>query len=147
MTLGKSRKPIQRKAPLRSSGPPERRTEMPRVNRKRKAKNTLRAFGPVERRKWMKTQLCVGCGRVQGFFTNIVSAHIETGGTGRKSDARLTIALCETITKTGCHDAQHLWGWSCIKKLDTPEKREAAAARTEAAWQAHLYQQTGAGTT
>ncbi len=145
MSVGK------RRAPLRSSGPPERRTRVKPVNRKRKAANVKRAYGPVERREWMKRQSCFACGLTRGIVfgteVEIVSAHIVTGGTGRKADAHLTVPLCEREDGHGCHQLQHQFGWGYLTHLNTKAKREAAAATTEAAWQAHLHQQTGAGTT
>ncbi len=141
--VGKSRKPIQRKARLQSSGPPERRTRVKSVNRKRKAANMKRAYGPVERREWVKRQACANChttrGIAYGTEVEIVSAHIVTGGMSRKSEADKTVPLCERKDGRGCHQIQHglNGGWSALLRLDTPEKREAAAATTEAAWQAH----------
>ncbi len=141
MSVGK------RRAPLRSSGPPERRTRVKSVNRKRKAANTKRAYGPASRRAWVKTQPCANCDYGPSPWVEIANAHIKNGGMSRKADARFNIPLCETVEGLGCHQVQHRVGWSALPRLDTPEKREAAAARTEAAWQAHLHQQTGAGTT
>ncbi len=141
MSVGK------RRAPLRSSGPPERRTEMPRVNRKRKAANHARAYGDGERIEWVKLRPCANCSQIaNGSSRRVVNAHIKSGGIGRKADARFNIPLCEMDRGDGCHQIQHgpFGGWSRLPRLDTPEKREAAAAKTEAAWL--LHQRAGAAT-
>ena len=130
-----------RSAPLRSREP-ARGKPMKKVNRKRKAANLERAHGPAERREWIKTLPCANCGIV-GYSEG---AHIRNGGMSRKADARFTIALCASRVAliggvnfpiSGCHYAQHRYGWTYLATLDTPEKREAAAARTEQLWLAH----------
>ena len=66
------------------------RTPMPRVNRARKAKNSLRAYGPAERRDWLTSRPCIICGKPGPSE----QAHVETGGTGRKANADKTIPAC-----------------------------------------------------
>ncbi len=129
-----------RKAPLRSSGPPERRTRVKPKNAKRAKENHERAYGPEERVEWIRTLHCANCDMPAVFWDRkIVSAHIKNAGMSRKADARFTIPLCETRFRDGCHDIQHgpNGGWHRLPRLDTPEKREAAAARTEKLWQAY----------
>ncbi len=127
---------IQRKARLQSSGP------LPKRNAKRHVKNHTRAFGSVQRLEFVQSLPCANCGAMDSFSfgIRIANAHIVTGGTSQRADADQIIPLCETITGDGCHDLQHgiCGGWSQLRNLDTPEKREAAAARTEKLWLAHV---------
>ena len=130
-----------RSAPLRSREP-ARGKPIKKVNRKRKAANLERAHGPAERREWIKTLPCANCGIV-GYSEG---AHIKNGGMSKKADARFVIPLCGIYIVArkgcviGCHHLQHGFGWGVLTALDTPEKREAAAARTEELWQSHLRQ-------
>lgn len=50
---------------------------------------TERKYGTAERREWMTRQPCVICGARPS-----VSAHLVTGGTGRKADASKTVPMC-----------------------------------------------------
>lgn len=50
---------------------------------------TDRKYGSPERREWMARQPCIICGKRPS-----VSAHIKTGGIGRKADARFTVPMC-----------------------------------------------------
>ena len=131
--------PLKRKTELKRGGAIPRTTRIKGANRKRKAANLERAHGPAARREWIKTLPCANCGIV-GYSEG---AHIKNGGTGKKAEARFTIPLCGRVVGViGCHGVQHSFGWSALIELNTPEKREAAAARTEELWQSHL-RQTG----
>ena len=131
--------PLKRKTELKRGGAIPRTTRIKGANRKRKAANLERAHGPAERRAWMSTLPCANCGIV-GYSEG---AHIKNGGMSRKADARFTIPLCTSRYYigwiVGCHPNQHgvNGGWHLLGQLDTPEKREAAAARTEQLWLAH----------
>jgi hypothetical protein len=59
---------------------------------------TERAHGPVEYREWKKSQPCIvrGC-RAQPCD----SAHIRSGGKGRKDDWTQTVPLCSTRVADG----------------------------------------------
>lgn len=59
------------------------------VNRERRKAETERAYGPPERRAWVKTLPCIVCGE-----TPSDNAHIEGGGMGRKADADRIVPLC-----------------------------------------------------
>ena len=133
----KRRKPIARSAPLRKTRPK-------RVNKQRKAKNLLRAYGPPARRAWMRGQACLGCGLI-GFSA---SAHIENDGKGRKAEACKTIPLC---------DMKYLWGGNqgCHQKFDRYERvngfkrgesvPQRLAAETESRWQSYCTAQSPHG--
>lgn len=77
--------------------PIARTTPMKRTNPAHKAENHARAYGSVERIEWVQRQPCVCC--TGGPCQN---AHIKTGGTGRKADARWIAPLCPT-----CHADFH----------------------------------------
>ena len=128
-----------KRSPIKRRSAPHRTTAIRTRNRKRKAANLERAHGPAERREWIKTLPCANCGIV-GYSEG---AHIKNGGMSKKADARFTIPLCGRVVGViGCHGVQHSFGWSALVELNTPDKREAAAARTEELWQSHL-RQTG----
>ncbi len=77
--------------------------------RPRPKSETLRIYGPPERREFVKSQPCVACGK-QGDSEN---AHIETGGMGRKADFDKIIPLCGTRLEFGeksCHALLHALG-------------------------------------
>jgi hypothetical protein len=122
---------IARKTEIKRGGKPRAR------NAKRWAKNHQRAHGPVERREWIKAQPCWACG-ILGYSDG---AHIKTGGTSRKADARFQIPLCRglRLAHGGCHTLQHQEGWSMFPTLHTLELREAAAAEIESAWLAYSH--------
>ncbi len=140
---------IQRKAPLRSSGPPERRTRVKPRNAARAAESFERAYHSDERIKFINAMPCSQCGvypRPGAWHRVIVNAHTKTGGTSRKADYPTIVPLCSTINRDGCHDIQHQHGWARLSNLSTTEKREAMARKVQRLWSAHLHQQTGAGT-
>jgi hypothetical protein len=130
-----------RKAPLRSSGPPERRTRVKAVNRKRRVSEFARCFHSKARVAFVKTLPCANDAKWALCMGPIENAHIETGGTGYRADYTSIIPLCKQH-----HWRSHAHGWIALPRLDTPEKREAAAARTEKLWAAHLHQRAGAAT-
>ena len=125
------------------SGTPHRTTAIRRQNRKRKASKFARAYGSAERVEFVRSLSCAGCG-YSGPLGWIDNAHTTSGGRGRKADYATIIPLCRATfdRRVGCHNLQHEKGWSALPALDTPEKRETAAARTEELWQSHL-RQTG----
>ncbi len=146
MSVGK------RRAPLRSSGLPERRTRVKPRNAKRKASEMERAYGPPERREFVKAMPCAAC-RVVGYSEN---AHLlGNGGMSRKADAdtvgplcgpRAVFAVLNYKIYPGCHNLydKHRATFDAVFPTFDPER---TAAETQAAWSAHLHQQTGAGTT
>jgi len=74
------------------------------VNPQRRRKESLRAYGPKERRAWIAKQDCVVCGRVPDSEHPNQNAHIKPdpmnltqylpSGTSRKEDARWVVPLC-----------------------------------------------------
>lgn len=132
MTLYPAPKPSPRppKAPKRL----QRATGVRKRNAKRAAKNHARAYGA--KRDWIVRQPCAVC----GWMGPSEPAHAKTGGTGRKSDARLLIPMCGTVffpePSEGCHQEAH-------RGVKTFEKKYGVnllelAAEYEALWQAHL---------
>ena len=108
--------------------------------KKRTASEKERIYGPKARVEFVKSLRCANCGlraSEHSGWIEVVNAHIENGGSGRKADYTSIIPLCTTIYATGCHDIQHRHGWSNLTKLSAQEQREAAAAATERAWQAY----------
>lgn len=61
----------------------------PRRGRERSAAETLRIYGPPERRAWIQGRECLVCGS-----TPCENVHTRSGGTGRKADACFIVALC-----------------------------------------------------
>ncbi len=127
----------RRKAPLRSSGPPERRTRVKPRNAARHTKNWLRAFHSVERVEFVRSLPCANCRKVGDLYSWIENAHTVTGGTSRRADHTTVVPLCATVDHTGCHDVSHRRGWPSLLNLDTPAKRKEAAQRTHRKWIEH----------
>ncbi len=132
----------RRKAPLRSSGPPERRTRVKPRNAARRVSEFARCYGSKERVAWIKALPCVVCA-VQTVPQDGPSdnAHTATDGMGRKADARFIVPLCRMHHRAydehrGPFAMLTIRMWVCAKSADI-----------DAAWSAHLHQQTGAGTT
>ena len=77
---------------------------MKRSNPKRRKRERERAYGPPERREWVKTLDCVACGRVATEDNPSVNSHIKPdpdnlteyrpSGMGRKEDYRWVVPLC-----------------------------------------------------
>lgn len=105
---------MKRKAPMK------RGKKLNPVNRKRRKKNSVRAYGPKERREWLLAQPCCLCAR-----RGVQQHHIVNGGMGRKADTHLTVPLCAP-----CHQAHH------DGNLFVPRERWfEVAAWYERAWQ------------
>lgn len=119
---------LRRNSPLRSSGKPGRKP--------RKASETVRIYGSDERIEFVKLLPCEGCG-IEGFSEN---AHVcGNGGTGRKADYTTIAPLCgrKGPTLPGCHFLFDEKPWEF--RIRFPDFDPiAAAAQTEAAWQATL---------
>lgn len=119
----KSRKELKRSAmkprhsPLRSSGKPGRKP--------RKASETVRIYGPPERREWFRTLPSVASGDGP-----CEMAHVRNGGIARKADARWTVPLTRHEHRVELHQ----WGPQTFEAhygIDL----DAEAEKTEAAWQ------------
>ncbi len=135
MTLKRSAAPQRTKPPKRSG----------RIKpKKRKPSEFARIYGSKERVEWVKSQPCFVCGDMAWGDLCIVNAHGETGGTSYKADYTTIIPLCSTVAGDGCHDVQHQHGWAVLSDLNTPHKRNAAAAATQRAWLIHFAKGTHA---
>lgn len=104
------------------------------MTRGRKPSETLRVYGPVERRRWVKSLPCIYCVRLSAIFAltggESHQAHVETGGMGRKADYDRIVPLCASHHRR--YDEHQF-------PFDNDETREwvkAHAPVIEAAWQA-----------
>lgn len=79
----------RRSAPLGSKTQLKAKKPINPVNRKRRAAELLRTYGPPERRAWTKEQPCEVCGAEPSD-----NAHIEREGMSRKAHYALIIPLC-----------------------------------------------------
>lgn len=122
---------------MKRSGPITRKTRVKRANRPRKAETFQRAYGGAERAAWVQAQPCAVHGT-----TPSENAHVRTGGTGRKADARWIVPLCHV-----CHEHLHRVGIRTFEEgygiiLD----HEAAV--TDARWEQYVaaHQKSPVGT-
>lgn len=72
------------------SGHRRPRTALPKTNPVRRAKERLRAYGPLARREWIASQPSILSGR--GPCENV---HVKCGGTSRKAGAKWIVPLTE----------------------------------------------------
>ena len=108
-----------------------------RIKRKpRTPSETLRKYGPPERRAWMKQRPCVICQR-----RPCDSAHVKSGGTGRKDDYTRTVPMCSTIVAAGYsgHHAEYDGGKESFMARYglTLDDLLIMAEWTEIGWQYH----------
>lgn len=116
---------------MKRSALPAREKPMARTRMKKHARpksETLRIYGPEERRAFVNSLPCCWCGK-EGETEN---AHVVTGGTGRKSDYTNIAPLCRV-----CHREYDQWRGDFTIE-GTREIVRTAAIRTEVLWQAHL---------
>lgn len=127
--------PLKRKTPLRPKRPMARgsatlrRTRpLPKVNRKRKALELLRTYGPAERRAWITSFCCLTCGHPP----KSEQSHLRSrSGAGRKGDAAQIVPMCR-----GCHTLYPQRSkWRRRFPHWTDAELERAAAAFEHAWQ------------
>lgn len=85
---------IPRRKPLPRPSKPIKRSRIKR--HARKPSETVRIYGPPDRREWVKRQRCWYGVEFSSMHCagETVNAHTETGGTGRKADADTIIPLC-----------------------------------------------------
>lgn len=120
--------------------------------RSRPKSETLRIYGPPERRAWMKILPCSACG-VVGYSEG---AHVlGNGGMGRKADAKTQAPLCgphDVVRSISYHGAPFVRErglfMGCHRQFDEfrgffnafhPDfNAETAASDCEQAWQNHL---------
>ncbi len=112
-------------------------------NAKRRASEFERCYHSLDRVVFVNHLPCASCGAEPTAyedrdFVEISNAHTRNGGMSRKGGYKTIVPLCVRLFGPGCHGRQHQHGWSVLPALDTPGKRQSAAARTEAAWLASL---------
>ena len=141
----KRRSPLTRKSPLRPggelrrtalarkpgtalkrTGPPKAKKPLRRVNPERRAAEFARCYGSEARVAFVRSLPSVATGR-----RPCVNAHVGTGGTGRKADARHIVPLTWDE-----HEEMHRVGEAAFAARYSLDLTRAAAA-TEAAWQRH----------
>lgn len=118
---------MKRNTPLKR-GKPLARSPMKR--KARPASETLRIYGPPERREWVKSLACLGrlCGgRCEGAIDN---AHTVNGGKGRKADADTIVPMCRA------HHRLYDGYKAPFDREPTRELMKSFAADVERAWQA-----------
>lgn len=120
---------LTRRTPLTRTPMPRGTTPMRKVNRTRRATNHARAYGGPERIAWVRSLPCLvawsgGCAGA------VENAHTETGGMGRKADARTVVPLCHQHHRL-LHDCGRAW-FEEQYSVDL----SAEAARVEALWRA-----------
>lgn len=120
--LPKAPRPLVRTPLERSSKPPRKR------NYKKWKRNQVRAYGPTERRQWVKDQPCC----VSGRRAPSENVHIKSGGTSRKADHEFVIPLHWTL-----HRELHQWGAESFSAFYGVELDELAHA-THLKWLATL---------
>jgi hypothetical protein len=113
----------------------KRRTPVRRVNAARKAKELLRAYGPSERRAWIASLPCL-VARCP-FMLRRENAHVITGGTGRRADAKWIVPLCPFH-----HAELHRWGHLSFCVYYFIPSLSAEARTIDRRWQAHVVQTT-----
>lgn len=131
---------MRRKSPLRAKRPMprgsatlERHRPLPKVNRKRKAANLLRAYGPASRRDWITGLPCLTCGHPP----KSQQSHLRSrSGAGRKGDAKHVVPMCDPCHRLYPQRSK----WAARFPHWTDAELERAAAVIEAAWQANPYQ-------
>lgn len=103
-------------------------SSIPPANPERREREWERAYGSLDRVKWVQAQPCLVCGR-----TPSENAHIESGGTGRKADADLIVPLCtEHHTGPEGYD-ENKATFEATHALDL----RAEARRLDEAWEAY----------
>ena len=122
--------PKPRRTPKRPPKP-LKRSRVKSVNAKRRSREFVRAFGSDERVAWVRALDCfvsysVACGGP------IENAHTESGGAGRRADARFIVPLCRKH-----HRQLHELGADTFGRAYKVDIR-FAASRIEEAWQRHL---------
>lgn len=118
---------MKRSVPTKRGGPLRRSKKVRPRNRKRQAANHNRAYGCEHRLDWIRHQPCSVCGR-----SPCDNAHTESGGTGRKADAKTVIPLCSGAK--GCHRELHQVGVATFE-LEHRIRLKSVAVNVEATWQ------------
>ncbi len=131
-------KPRMKKAPkpIPRSGPPKKR------NAQRKKRESVRAYGPKERREFVLSLPCVMRNArrliVWHLCTHIEQAHVESGGTGRKADAAAVVPMCNKH-----HYELHRAGIKTFEEFFGIDLKHEATL-TEERWASHKQEERGA---
>lgn len=112
-----------RTRPLRST------TRVKPVNRARRTREWIRAYGSIERVNFVAGRDCCAC----AYGKHCENHHVRTGGKGRKADARWIAPLCWV-----CHRELHTIGRTAFEAYYGITLDDCAAA-TEAAWVLHQH--------
>ncbi|HSH44398.1 MAG TPA: hypothetical protein VK966_00945 [Longimicrobiales bacterium] len=108
---------------LRRKQPPRTRTALPKRNPARRDREWARAYGSEDRVAWVQRQPSVVSGK-----RPCVNAHVRTGGTGRKADARWIVPLTWEE-----HEDLHRVGVATFQREHGVDL-EAEARRVDAEW-------------
>ena len=117
------KKPMKRTGSLKRTG---------RIKPKKRTKaEAERIYGTDARRDWMTSHRCFTC----GMLGLTEQAHLVSGGTSRKADARHIIPLCHW-----CHREQHRVGLADFAEAHglAVQDLHDEAERLDRAWNAHL---------
>lgn len=120
-----------KRSPLPPRRRPIRKTRVKKVNHARKAKALLRAYGPPERREFVRA---LSCRVVLCVLGPIEQVHAAGGGVGRKADASLILPLCRDH-----HRLLHTMGVKSFERVFNINLREQASI-TERLWASHVAQ-------
>ena len=114
---------------------PMKRSRLKPRNTKRRKSEFARIYGSRQRVEWVKAQPCIACGR-RGYCD---SAHIETGGMGKKAHYTKTVPLCGHLWSIvdNCHKEAHRGQETFATKYGIDLEEEAA--KCERAW--NLFQE------
>lgn len=139
------RSTLRRKSPLKPSkqgvkrSHPPKRKALPKINRKRKARASAKAYGPAERRTWMTGLPCCYCHRAP--TDDYPSQQAHTGkkpGLGLKSGYETCVPMC-----AACHrlydDYKPPFDWDVMRR-----EIEAKAADYQRRWLATTQRQEAA---
>lgn len=129
---------------LRSTTPPKKKRAKSKAE---KVAKLDREYGGPERIAWVAQLPCVGCG-YRGPVPR-ENAHVISGGTSRKADARWIVPLCARrnmglpasplgVWIEGCHRKSHRMGQKSFEAFANIDLK-AAASRIESEWQAHAF--------
>lgn len=125
--------PLTRKTRLSPGGRPKARKRINPVNRRRKAKAILAAYGPAERRAWMTALPCCFCGRVATVDHPSVQAHTgKKPGKGLKSGYETCVPMCDEHHRA-YDEYRDPFDWPPIRR-----SIEMSAKHYAKLWQAHI---------
>lgn len=121
---------IQRRTYLERSTKPLTRGPVKSVNRTRRNREWLRAFGSAERVEFVRSLPCIAA-HARDCDGDVENTHTVGGGMGRRSDAENIVPCCRRH-----HHEMHSVG-AAIFAMHRAVNLRACAAETEAAWLAY----------